>query len=458
MHDAVLLFNPDDEVVFDVNDHACDMYRIDRRDFIGLSLRSISKNVQHGIAQLSKTLSAREYHSFESVQFRGDGTEMALEIHASAVDYWGRPAVLSINRDVTERMAMLRRLTNVAAEWQLTVDTIDAAILLLDSSLRVIRANEKAVALSPGRDRKELIGRRIAAIGDRDPWLRIAQLAESALLARMPMTAQTSTNHGLRAWDLSAMPAPGADGQDHVVIVLKDISDLLDLQASLRRTERLAEIGQLVAGVAHEARNPLFAISASFEVLQLHFPSTEASVQRHIGNLQREIQRLSVLMQDLLDYGKPPDLNIRTESLQDVIRDAIAMSSAVEKRVVIVECFPAEEVRVLIDRGRVERAFANLIDNAIHHSPRDGDVTVTLSVERYNDRVWARCAIEDVGPGFMLEDMTKIFEPFFSRRVGGTGLGLSIVQRTVESHGGSVWAENRKEGGARFVVQLPSAG
>jgi signal transduction histidine kinase len=104
------------------------------------------------------------------------------------------------------------------------------------------------------------------------------------------------------------------------------------------------------------------------------------------------------------------------------------------------------------------QVFQNLIDNALVHSSADSTVTIEAMPVEYEKQAWIECFIRDSGPGFRPEDLSRIFEPFFTRRLGGTGLGLSIAQRIVEAHGGHIFASNRPEGGAVICIRFPLSG
>ena len=109
---------------------------------------------------------------------------------------------------------------------------------------------------------------------------------------------------------------------------------------------------------------------------------------------------------------------------------------------------------VLADRARVSQVLQNLIENAVHFSPQGGRVQIALEAKADAGEQWVECAVHDSGPGFDLEDLPRLFEPFFTRRRGGTGLGLSIVKRIVYDHGGEVAAENHEQGGAVVKVRF----
>jgi PAS domain S-box-containing protein len=231
---------------------------------------------------------------------------------------------------------------------------------------------------------------------------------------------------------------------------------MAQLQEQVRRHEVLATIGTLVAGFAHEARNPLFGISAVLDAFVARFGDRE-EYRDHLALLRRDVSRLNDLMHDLLELGRPT-AELHEEPLRTVIEDAIGQCRALsEQRGVAIEArLPALDLRV---RGndRLVRAFQNLLQNAIQFSPCGGIVRLETESVNGGDRPVVECRVRDCGPGVRAEDLPRLFEPFFSRRPGGTGLGLAIVQRIVEEHGGSIDAANQPEGGAVVTLRLPLA-
>jgi signal transduction histidine kinase len=166
--------------------------------------------------------------------------------------------------------------------------------------------------------------------------------------------------------------------------------------------------------------------------------------------------RLNTLMQDLLEYGKPPSPGFEPMALADVVRVALgAVRAQADRAGIGLEACVPRDLLVLTDRGRLARVFQNLVENAVQHAPRHTTVVVRAEAADHGDRPIVSCVVEDSGPGFDREDLPKVFEPFFTRRRGGTGLGLSIVARIAEEHGGRVIAQNRPEGGACVRVELP---
>jgi signal transduction histidine kinase len=241
-----------------------------------------------------------------------------------------------------------------------------------------------------------------------------------------------------------------------MVGAMLDVSERKRVQDALSRSERMAAIGALVAGVAHEVRTPLFGISASLDAYeaQLHEPQERREL---VELLRAQVDRLAALMRDLLDYGGPPALRLAPGGVAAALRKALrACAPLAEAAGVALEAEPgAPSLELERDPGRIEQVFENLLSNAIHHTRRGGRVRVRVAASG-DTAPGVSCAVEDEGPGIAEEDLAKVFEPFFSRRKGGTGLGLAIVRRIVEEHGGFVRAANRPEGGAVFTVFLPA--
>jgi len=229
------------------------------------------------------------------------------------------------------------------------------------------------------------------------------------------------------------------------------------LQESLRRSETMAAMGTLVAGVAHEVRNPLFGISSTLDALEARLGPREET-RRHIAVLRGEVDRLSQLTRDLLNYGRAGGAAHAPDAIAAAIDDAIAACAALGRAagITIARHVPDGARAVVMDRAAMTQVFTNLIENAIQHSPPDGIVTVETEVEHDGQHSWLHCAVRDTGPGFRDEDLGRVFEPFFTRRRDGTGLGLSIVQRIVDEHGGRVRAANVPDG-AVVTVSLPLA-
>ena len=355
-----------------------------------------------------------------------------------------------------EQLRLQEAIRKSASEWRLTFDAITHPVMLLELDGKIIRVNEAARDLA-GLTYEQVLHRPVAFLWRSEPWQAICTLLPQVATIWETAAAQARDDQG-RAWDVSLSPVTSPDGQRGVVVVARDITDLVRLQESLRRSETMSAMGALVAGVAHEVRNPLFGISATLDAFASRFEE-RAEYRPYVDILQGEVARLGELMQQLLDYGKPFRLVLAPESPLDVMRAALAACQPLADRaqVELAEEIAPDLPSLPMDRNRILQVFQNLLENAIQHAPPGSRVIFRAAPVSLEEREGIRFSVEDTGPGFRPEDLPHICQPFFTRRPGGTGLGLSIVQRIVEHHEGQIVPANRPEGGAVVAVLLPLA-
>jgi PAS domain S-box-containing protein len=392
-------------------------------------------------------------------QLRKDGGVVESDLTSLTITFAGRPARLVLLRDVTaERKAAVEQerlrqaLETEAAEWQRTVDAVDTAILILDPELRTTRMNRAARDLlggeylaGPERTQEELF--------NAEPWRTGIALTEGARRTGTSTSAQARDPAGERSWEVTAYVSPQSAGQEErIILVIRDITPLVTLQESLRHSETMAALGLVVAGVAHEVRNPLFAIIATLDAFEAAGGDRSKDAE-YLTALRTSVARLNQLTRDLLEYGRPRQLNKTAVTAGDLVRRSLraCASLARERGVDLVEAVAPACPALEVDCGPMEQVLQNLIANAVQHSGRGGQVRILAGVSEGT----VEFRVEDDGPGIDAADLPRLFEPFFSRRKGGTGLGLSIVERMVEAHGGRVKAENRSGRGAAFTVRLP---
>jgi PAS domain S-box-containing protein len=392
-----------------------------------------------------------------------DKKTVYVEITSHPVLFDGKNSRLVIINDVTERKLLDEKqermhasLQQSAMEWRQTFDAIDLPVLIVDLEGRIRRSNEAAEHIV-GAAAEEIVGQRVADLGEGQPWKKAAELLERIREIGFPVSEEVTDETIGKTWSITLFLVNefGSVG-DRAILIAQDITKRTELEASLRQSKIMSLLGSVVAGVAHEVRNPLFGISAILDAFEMRF-SDRTEYQRYTNVLRDEIGRLTVLMEELLEYGKPFLGDLYLVSLEEMISRSIrvCLPAAEAAHVMVVNDVRDSLPRIMIDRRRLSRVFINLIENAIQHSPPAGVVTVAACQIAEGNQDWIECAIKDLGPGIQDEDFPKIFEPFFSKRRGGTGLGLAIAQKTMEEHGGKLLASNNPEGGACMIARFP---
>jgi PAS domain S-box-containing protein len=362
--------------------------------------------------------------------------------------------------DISERKRLEADLRRAALEWRQTFDGLPLGVLVVDGEGLVVRANRAAVEHCGRASWDDLIDTPLDEIGPGEAWKALGELAQAMRAGRRPAPREVTDSATGSTWVVSASSLPtDGEGPGRVILNFQDVSETVELKEKLRQSETMAAIGSIVAGVAHEVRNPLFSISATLDAFESRFRDSEG-YEKYLTVLRGELGRLTTLMKELLEFGRPSEPDLGECDLAEVVQAAVqACSTLLEKREVeIVGPKPPSSLPpVLADRARMAQVLQNLIENAAHYTPPGGRVEVTLDWAGEEDGEWIECAVRDSGPGFAPADLEQLFEPFFTRRRGGTGLGLSIVKRIVYDHGGEVSARNHPEGGAVVAVQLRRA-
>ena len=228
---------------------------------------------------------------------------------------------------------------------------------------------------------------------------------------------------------------------------------LLEAEATVRRTERLAALGQLSAGLAHEIRNPLSTIKTSAEMLARNVPSDNALAHEMAGFISSEVDRTNALVTRFLDFARPLAVRLEKTDLAQLIDRAVAdlENHSPPLDVSIYKNYAPDIPPFLLDGQLMERVMYNLLLNAAQASPPQG--TVTVKTRQFNETV--EIDVIDRGPGIEPKHLESIFNPFFTTKPSGVGLGLAIVSKIVDEHGGKITVESEPGEGSVFRVYLP---
>lgn len=237
------------------------------------------------------------------------------------------------------------------------------------------------------------------------------------------------------------------------VVTFEDVSDIKALTDQLIRADRLAAMGELTAGVAHEVRNPLGVIRASVQLLEdAHCDASRIEEAAEV--IKQEIDRLDRVIKALLDFGRPSKPTLVMTNINAVIEDVMLFTTrfAFQSNVVLSAEKDESIPPVLGDPDQLKQVFLNLVTNAVQAMPDGGHISITT--RQVGDYI--EVTVKDDGPGIPERDLSKVFDPFFTKRAEGTGLGLTIVHRIIDEHDGHIEVES-SERGTIFTVSLPVA-
>ena len=262
------------------------------------------------------------------------------------------------------------------------------------------------------------------------------------------------------------------------VVIFQDVTSVVAMEAQLRRSERLAAVGEMSAKMAHEVRNPLASISGAIQILRKTIPQLagQPDLRRLMDIVVREADRLSGLIQEFLQYARPRPPLLAATDLGALAKDVLELFESARPESVVVK-LEAIEVLAAVDREQLQQVLWNLFLNAVQAMPDGGELCVTVAeggpsqggeTARRNEgernaeeqpcrQRWAEICVADTGVGIASEIQELMFEPFFTTRKEGSGLGLSTVHRIVESHGGTLRVSSSEGRGTSFWLELPLA-
>ncbi|MDR3686349.1 MAG: ATP-binding protein [Coriobacteriia bacterium] len=348
------------------------------------------------------------------------------------------------------------QLINIQDYTQSILRSITSGVLTVGPDGSVATANPAAERML-GMSEFEMVPKPIGSLFRYDGGIS-ADVAK-VLAGRLPLALRESTLVTANGGEVhvqastSRMRAVGGTVLG-AVVTLEDVSDIKALTDQLIRADRLAAMGELTAGVAHEVRNPLGVIRASVQLLE-DAKGDPSRTHEAAEVIKQEIDRLDRVIKALLDFGRPSKPTLVHTDLNEVLQDIVLFTNRFAKQsdVHIVEKLDSELPAVHGDPDQLKQVFLNLVTNAVQAMDKTGG---TITIETRGAGEYVEVSVSDNGPGIAAGDLPKVFDPFFTKRAEGTGLGLTIVHRIIDEHEGHIEVESGP-GGTVFNVTLPAA-
>ena len=365
---------------------------------------------------------------------------------------------LSCGEDITKRKQTEKRLEQAAHEWRTTFDSIPDIISIHDKDNRLLRVN-KAMADILRTTPKELIGKychQVMHCGNEPPGN--CPHLQTIKTGKPAVTEYFNPNLEVYFHE-STSPMFNEKGEIICsVMVARDVTKEKHMEEQLVVTDRLASIGELYSGIAHELSNPLTSVISYSQLLMEG--DVPAEIKNDLAVIASEAQRAVGIVKNLLKFARKPAPVKELSYVNTVIEDVLRLR-AYEQKVnnIEVETHLGNIPQIMINPFQIQQVFLNIVVNAEYsmlEAHQKGKLVITT---REVDDV-IRISITDDGPGIARENMKRIFDPFFTtKEVGkGTGLGLSICHGIITEHGGKIYARNEKGQGATFIIELPLSG
>ncbi len=384
-----------------------------------------------------------------------DGIDECVPQHEDAIPSYPAAAARAIARGqaVREEMDRSRELVRSQKQWMSILDAITDYIFVVDEQHRVAKVNA-AFARLVGREPREVVGSPCSELfcGDLLREFPVAGPGQENTPRIFEKTIAGET------YQISVFPL-SEDDRIYTIHVLKNITEPKRLKDLLYQADRLASLGQLVSGVAHEINNPLTGTIAYSELLLLK--ATEEEVRTDVAKILDSAQRCKRIVDNLLTFSRQRAPARSLESFNALLDRVIELRSyALRSGSITVVREYGEAGTVFVDGQQIQQAVLNILLNAEQALASAGQperrITFTTRLDRARRVVTVRIA--DNGPGIPPSLLSRIFDPFFTTKPAGigTGLGLSIAHGIVSEHGGTIHAEHNDCGGAVFVLELPT--
>jgi len=340
------------------------------------------------------------------------------------------------------------------------LETMDNAVISVDNKGKIKTFNRKSEEIF-GKKKEEVINKDCQEVLNLN--INGKCLLKECLLEKKNITQEIILKEkGLKKkiLDLNTSFLTDESGEiTGVVAVIRDVTEINDLNEEVARHKRLVALGKLSAGIAHEIRNPLSSIRGLAQFVYNSFSKIDER-KEDLNTIIQEVDRLNKLVVQVLDFAKLKKLNLTFFSLNDLIKKIAELfkSETKDKQIKFSQELSSDISKIQADEDQVRQILMNVIINAIQAIPKKGEIKIKTEKCLLRGEPAIKLIIEDSGIGIPEKDFNQIFDPFFSTKDKGSGLGLSIVYKLIEAHQGEIKVESKEGEGTKFIIFLPQKG
>jgi signal transduction histidine kinase len=354
-----------------------------------------------------------------------------------------------------------QRMRNVEEVFSALKENLDQVLLKLQDGILLFTGDGRAVLVSEAArrflnvERGSLLGLHAREIFDPSTVLGKNLLyAFETGLTLVKEEIQTETWRRIEA-SLDFIHDDRTSQSLGALVTLHDLESVEEIESELELSRRMAAIGRLTSGVGHEVKNPINAIVVHLELLKTKLGDGSAPAMRHLEVIEAEIHRLDRVVQTLVDFSRPVELQLREQDLRPVIADVLTLAAEdlFRNNVTLVSRLPDKPMVANLDADLLKQAVLNVIQNGAQAMQQGGTLEVILE----EDGKAAVLRIGDEGPGIPEEIREKIFDLYFTTKSEGSGIGLAMTYRILQLHHGSVEVQSKVDRGTEFLLRIPLA-
>jgi len=352
-----------------------------------------------------------------------------------------------------------QRMRNVEEVFSALKENLDQFLGNLQDGILLFTGDGRAVLVSEAArrflsiDRDAILGRHAREIFDRSTVL--GHTLREAFDAGITLVQEdVLTESGRRIQASVDFIHDDRNSQElGALVTLHDLESVEEIESELELSRRMAAIGRLTSGVGHEVKNPINAIVVHLELLKNKLGDNSTGAQRHLEIIDAEIHRLDRVVQNLVDFSRPVELQLREQDLRPVIADVLALAAEElsTHNVTLISRLPEKPLVANVDADLLKQAMLNVIQNGAQAMPEGGRLEVILEESRKT----ALLRIADEGPGIPDDIRAKIFDLYFTTKTGGSGIGLAMTYRILQLHHGSVEVQSSEGRGTEFLLRIP---